>query len=234
MRASVLLLAAASAVVASAETVELFGAGDEGGEFVVYPVGSDATATTYLLGCPVKSVAPTGDNCLFLEPLSYTVGPSSVQMVSTMQDLTLSQVCSLGGKTRAVCTVRYSGPGTSNFESDSDRTETTLSLTGTAAEALWGPATVVHDISSIYNANGASVGTSTGGSSPPATTGPAVTSAPTSTPTGTTGTGSTGTNSKAAETSVKTSASTGGMPQITGCAGWAVGGVAAAVALAAL
>lgn len=40
MRASVLLLAAASAVVASAETVELFGAGDEGGEFVVYPLGS--------------------------------------------------------------------------------------------------------------------------------------------------------------------------------------------------
>lgn len=40
MRASVLLLAAASAVVASAETVELFGAGDAGGDFVAYPVGS--------------------------------------------------------------------------------------------------------------------------------------------------------------------------------------------------
>ncbi|ELR07506.1 hypothetical protein VC83_02113 [Pseudogymnoascus destructans] len=100
-----------------------------------------------------------------------------------------------------------------------------MTLTGKAAETLWGPATVVHDVSSIYNGSKASISTSTDGSSPPATTGPAATSAPTSTPTGTTGT-----DSKA----VKTSASTGGMPQITGCAGWAVGGVAAAVALAAL
>ncbi|OBT91222.1 hypothetical protein VE02_00297 [Pseudogymnoascus sp. 03VT05] len=236
MRASVLLLAAASAVVASAETVELFGAGGAGGEFVVYPVGSDASATTYLLGCPVKSVPTTGEKCLFLEPLSYTIGPSSVQMVSTMQDLTLSQICALGGKTRAVCTVRYSGPGTSNFESYTDLTKTTMTLTGTAAEELWGPATVVHDISSIYNG----VGTSTDGSSPPATTGPAATSAPTSTPTGTAGTGTTGTGTTGTFTTgtdskaVGTSASTGGMPQITGCAGWAVGGMAAAVALAAL
>lgn len=107
-----------------------------------------------------------------------------------------------------------------------------MTLTGTAAETLWGPATVVHDISSIYNG---AISTGTDGSSPPATTGPGVTSAPTSTPTGTAGTGTTGTDSKAAETSVQTSASTGGMPQITGCARWAVGGVAAAaVALAAL
>jgi hypothetical protein len=152
-------------------------------------------------------------------------------VLTRLLDSTLTQQCALAGTTRAVCTVRYSGPGTSSFESDTDQTETTLTLTGKNAETLWGPATVVNDISSIYNG----AATSTDGSSPPATTGPGVTSAPTSTPTGTAGTGTTGTDSKAAETSVQTSASTGGMPQITGCAGWAVGGVAAAaVALAAL
>lgn len=153
-------------------------------------------------------------------------------MLTRLLNSTLTQQCALGGTTRAVCTVRYSGPGTSNFESGVDQTEATMTLTGTAAETLWGPATVVHDISSIYNG---AISTGTDGSSPPATTGPGVTSAPTSTPTGTAGTGTTGTDSKAAETSVQTSASTGGMPQITGCARWAVGGVAAAaVALAAL
>ena len=42
MRASVLLLAAASVAIASAETVELWGAGDtgDGEKFVAYRVGS--------------------------------------------------------------------------------------------------------------------------------------------------------------------------------------------------
>lgn len=145
----------------------------------------------------------------------------------------MRQECALTGTTRAVCTVRYDGPGTSDFESESDQTETTLTLTGTNAETVWGPATVVDDLTSIYNADKVSTGagpTSTGSSNPAATTGPAATSAPTSTPTGTTGT-----DSGAAETSgsVETSQSTGGMPQVTGSSGWAIGGVAAAVALAA-
>lgn len=42
MRASVFLLAAASAAVASAETVEMFGAGgyDGSGDVLVFPLGS--------------------------------------------------------------------------------------------------------------------------------------------------------------------------------------------------
>ncbi|KFY62852.1 hypothetical protein V496_04361 [Pseudogymnoascus sp. VKM F-4515 (FW-2607)] len=234
MRASVFLLAAASVAVVSAEVIEIFGAGEEGGDaFLIYPIGADATATTYLLGCPVKSA--TEENCIFLEPLRYTIAPGTVQMASTMRDLTLSQSCALEGKTRAICDVSYGGPGTANFESENDQVQTVFTFTGTEAEELWGPATVVTDASSIYNADRVSLApapTNTGDSIAPSTTGPGATSAPTSTPTGTTGTDSTatGTDSTAAETSE----STGGMPQITGSCGWAVGGVAAAIALAAL
>ncbi|OBT66227.1 hypothetical protein VE03_04388 [Pseudogymnoascus sp. 23342-1-I1] len=235
MRASVLLLAAASAAVASAETIEMFGAGEDGGdEFLIYSAGSDATATTYLLGCPVKSA--TEENCGYIEPLLFTVAPGSVGMQSTMRDLTLSQSCSLEGTTRAVCSISYWGPGTTDFESDTDKVQTVFTFTGTAAEELWGPATIVTDTSSIYNADLVSLApapTGTGGSIAPSTTGPGASSTPTGTTVTDTAavetTGTTGTDSAA----VETSASTGGMPQITGNCGWAVGGVAAAVALAA-
>lgn len=41
MRASVFLLAAASVAVVSAEVIEIFGAGEEGGDaFLIYPIGS--------------------------------------------------------------------------------------------------------------------------------------------------------------------------------------------------
>ncbi|KFY34865.1 hypothetical protein V494_06408 [Pseudogymnoascus sp. VKM F-4513 (FW-928)] len=223
MRASVLLLAAASVAVASAETVEIFGAGEEGGsEFRVYPIATAGTATTYLLGCPDQGA--TEENCIFLEPIVYTVKPDSVEFTSSQPDLTFTQNCALGAKTRAVCTIKVSGPGTTDFESVSDKTEETMTLTGTAAEKIWGPATIVDDVTSIYRGAEASIGpapSSTGGSIPPVTTGPGASSAPTDTPTGT--------DSKP----VETSQSTGGMPQITGSSGWAVGGVAAAVALAA-
>lgn len=154
-------------------------------------------------------------------------------MLTSLLNSTLVQDCALGGKTRAVCGIHYEGTGTSQFLTDTADAEslgtTTISLTGTAAETLWGPATVVTDVASIYHGKEAAASpaaTGTGGSTAPATTGGAVTSAPTATPTGTTGTHS---------GAVETSQSTGGMPQITGSCGWAVGGVAAAaVALAAL
>lgn len=154
-------------------------------------------------------------------------------MLTRLLDSTLKQECALAGTTQAICTVNYEGSGTSDFDSTEDQTKTTLTLTGKNAETLWGPATVVTDINSIYNGGEASIApasTSNGASIPPATTGAGATSAPTSTPTGTTGTesGAVGTSQ-----SVETSQSTGGMPQITGSCGWAVGGVAAAVALAA-
>ncbi|KFZ09110.1 hypothetical protein V502_08941 [Pseudogymnoascus sp. VKM F-4520 (FW-2644)] len=235
MRASVLLFAAASVAIASAETVEIWGAGDtgDGEKFVAYRVGSDATATTYILGCP-SAATVNEKNCVFNHPLQYTIGASKVEMTTAItENLTLKQECALAGTTQAICTANYEGSGTSDFGSSEDQTQTTITMTGKEAEALWGPATVVADINSIYNGNEASLApasTSTGASIPPATTGAAATSAPTSTPTGTTGT-----ESGAVETSqsVAASQSTGGMPQITGSCGWAVGGVAAAVALAA-
>ncbi|KFY24022.1 hypothetical protein V493_05491 [Pseudogymnoascus sp. VKM F-4281 (FW-2241)] len=210
MRASVLLLAAASVAFASAETVEILGFG---ADVVVYSVGSDATATTYLMGCPIEKA----NDCLFTDPFPYTIGPSRLQMTSVMSglDLTLKQDCDITGKTQLTCTVKYEGPGTSDFESIPGATGGTITMTGESASTLWGPATVVTDIASMHNGDRASL---------PPTTGAGVTSAPTSTPTST------------AETSsgaVDASESTGGMPQITGSSGWAVGGVAAAVALAA-
>ncbi|KFX97546.1 hypothetical protein V495_03134 [Pseudogymnoascus sp. VKM F-4514 (FW-929)] len=241
MRASVLLLAAATVAVASAESVELFGAGDEGGEhyeFLASSLGSDSTATTYILGCPTQSA--NEENCVFMTPVIYAIGPKTVEMKSYAgeQELTVVQNCQLEAKTSAACTVHYDGPGTSAFENDPEATDAlqtkTIVETGKAAETAWGTVPLVTDVASIYNAakalsvysaGGASDGpapTGTDGSSAPATTGSGVTSAPTSTPTGT----NTG--------AVETSESTGAMAQITGSCGWAVGGVAAAVALAAL
>jgi hypothetical protein len=117
----------------------------------------------------------------------------------------------------------YSGPSLTRSEFEG-QSETAITLTGTEIETVWADATVVHDSASILGAAAAIVtptaGTTDGSS--PASTGSGVTSAPTSTPTGT------GTES------VESSKSTGGMPQMTGGCGWAVGGMAAAVALAAL
>lgn len=126
------------------------------------------------------------------------------------------------------CSVSFDGPALTESEFEGQDMTNANVLTGTDAASLWGDVTVVHDAKSILGAAAGTTATadptSAGGATAISAPGGS-TAAPTSTPTGTAAT-NTG--------AVESSQSTGGMPQITGSCGWAVGGAAAAAVLAAL
>lgn len=218
------LLLAASASLGLAETVRLIGAAGGGVEYVS-PIASDATATTYLIGCPATMAGD--DYCYFPEAFKYTTGPETMHFSAVSSGITIDNNCQIATSTPSmVCEINYTGfpEGMSGYLP----TTTAITFTGDEYTMLFGVATVVTDSASILNAasafaNDAPVATTAGNS--PETTGLNVTPAPTMTPLMTDST-----NAEAVETNT----STGGMPQITGSYGWAVGGIAAAAALAAL
>lgn len=143
---------------------------------------------------------------------------------------TEANACRIAGTTSFACTYTDTGPGISRhglYESTS-----TLILTGAEAARYFVDATVVHDAISIFSTDaGPTTSAVSASGNPTATSGlaPSTTTTDTS-PTETTPTSTTVTATEA----VKASTSTGGMSQKTGGCAWTVGGVVAAVALAAL
>ena len=134
----------------------------------------------------------------------------------------ISQECDLQGTTRAACSVSYNaGSMTSTFSTAVDIAtipyggyqEVRITTTSTGAAATTGASVATSTASSTGTSSSSSSGSSSGSGSATASS-------------------ATGT---AATTSAQTSESTNAaMPAVTGHAHWAVGGAAAALALAAV
>ncbi|OBT70555.1 hypothetical protein VF21_10423 [Pseudogymnoascus sp. 05NY08] len=223
-----LLLLAASASLGSTETVKLFVGDAEA--IAAESLGSDATATTYLLGCAATADAT---DCMFTEPITITQGPTTVRFTSAQGGVTIDNGCLLAGTTSAVCTYSYHGPAytASNFYS---LPTTPVTMSGSEVADNFVDVTLVRGDAAFFH--GAPATTSDDGAVTTSGGGAAITSGPSEPApqtTAPTGSGASGTGSSSTG-SVVPSKSTGGMPQMTGGCGWAVGGVAAAVAIAAL
>ncbi|KAJ9212971.1 hypothetical protein DTO166G4_5475 [Paecilomyces variotii] len=204
--------------VSAQSTVTLFLPGFDTQSMVASVVGSDATATTYALGC-----APDVDSEDCGVPPGFTIvqGASTMDYVMSIPSEYVSMGCKLESDV-ADCSVTFSP---SPPYSHSNPAETTVS-----------------GISSYYQAVVVTTGAVTGaaattGASPAANTASA-TAASASASSGF----STATSSKASSTSsasetakhASSSTSTGGVPQMTGNASWMIGGAAVAFALAAM
>ncbi|OQE44539.1 hypothetical protein PENCOP_c002G03814 [Penicillium coprophilum] len=207
---SLAVLAGATAAIA-AETVTLFLPGFDEQRIEGKVIGTSGSMTKYLISCP----ADVGSDECGLPPNGMTVaqGSSTVSLEYKMDDITIAESCKYDSKT-ADCGATFDEHGsTSTFTSSVALTEipggalmpVTITATGTEkAVATTGASASVSTAASTTS--GTSTGTSTGGSSD---------------------------SSSAAATS-QTESGNAAMPMMTGNARWAAGGVAAALALAAL
>ncbi|KAJ9410090.1 hypothetical protein DTO045G8_2083 [Paecilomyces variotii] len=206
--------------VSAQSTVTLFLPGFDTQSMVASVVGSDATATTYSLGC-----APDVDSEDCGVPPSFTIvqGASTMNYVMSIPSEYVSMGCKLESDV-ADCSVTFSP---SPPYSHSNPAETTVS-----------------GISSYYQAVVVTTGAVTGaaattGATPAANTASATgaaASASASSGFSTATSSKTSSTSSASETAkhASSSTSTGGVPQMTGNASWMIGSAAVAFALAAM
>jgi hypothetical protein len=176
--------------------------------------GHDATHTTYVINCG-SAIAQT--DCPFPTPgATFVQGKSTMDLYYSAQGESLSVGCQYIGTTAAACVVSDVSGGTSFA----------VTTTVAASQLPVLPAA----------ATGSATTDAATGASPAATTATA-----TATATATTGattlattasSSSKTTGSASGATQSASHSSNAGMPQVTGNAGWAVGGVAMALALA--
>uniref|UniRef100_A0A093V066 Low-density lipoprotein receptor-related protein 8 n=1 Tax=Talaromyces marneffei PM1 TaxID=1077442 RepID=A0A093V066_TALMA len=219
MRSTTVAMALLSSVVAADSVTTIFLPFFDQQPLVASIVGSDATATTYAIAC-----APGTDSTECGIPTGFTMteGPKTMalQMVDGDRSIASEAVCveTVGG-----AEANFPGTSTTTLE-PSDYASAWIAVTVTAGAATGAAATT---------AASATAPTASATTKAAATTA-AHTGSAASTTSGLStvaSSSSTGTASAKASASV---VSTGGMPQITGNAQWAMGGVAVAMALAAL
>ncbi|CAI7664707.1 unnamed protein product [Penicillium bialowiezense] len=215
---SLALLAGATAAIA-ADTVTLFLPGFDSQNLVGKVIGSSGSTTTYVLSCPDSD----SDDC-GVPPNGITVaqGHSSVAIAYGGDSVTISEKCKYDATTVS-CSVSMNESGlTTAFQTGVPMTEipgALMPVTITGTDAAGASATT-----------GASASASTAASTL-ATSASDNTAA--STATGTSTAGSSDSSSVAATSQTETG--NAAMPMITGNARWAAaGGVAAALAFAAL
>ncbi|CAG7994867.1 unnamed protein product [Penicillium olsonii] len=218
MRIQSLVLAGATAAVA-ADTVTLFLPGFDSQDLVGKVIGSSGSMTTYLLNCPSGT---DSDDCGVPDGgVTVAQGHSTVEVGYGAHSVTISEKCEYDTES-ASCSVSMNESGlTTAFQTAVPLTEIPgammpVTITGTGAAAA-------------SATTGASVSASTAASTSGSTL---TTSASSSTATGTS-TDASSSGSSAAATS-QTESGNAAMPMVTGNARWAAGGVAAALALAAL
>ncbi|EEA22160.1 hypothetical protein TMatcc_008405 [Talaromyces marneffei ATCC 18224] len=231
MRSTTVAMALLSSVVAADSVTTIFLPFFDQQPLVASIVGSDATATTYAIAC-----APGTDSTECGIPTGFTMteGPKTMalQMVDGDRSIAWADLhCDINtSASEAVCVETVGGaeanfPGTSTTTLEpSDYASAWIAVTVTAGAATGAAATT---------AASATAPTASATTKAAATTA-AHTGSAASTTSGLStvaSSSSTGTASAKASASV---VSTGGMPQITGNAQWAMGGVAVAMALAAL
>lgn len=214
---SLALVAGASAQ----STVSLLLPGYDAMSLVAQIVGSDATATTYSVGC---APSVSADSCILPPGFTIAEGASTMDYFMSYAGQYVSVGCKFKGD---VADCSNSMSPTPTFIDSSDLvTETTI--TG---------------ISSYFQPVVITSGAATGAAATTAATPAATTASVTATPTGaTTSSGlstSTSSSKKASSASgaasdAQSSTSKGGVPQVTGNARWMVGGAAAALVLAAM
>jgi len=258
MRSSIVLAAAALSSLTSAQsTISLFipDSYDET-SVVASQIKSDATATTYYVGCPTGG---SYSDCWFPYPFTMTQGPSTVDYAFGIPDsVTYSFRCVIEGTTSISFFRSVSGPDVPS----SDLVSTSSTLSVDDLNSYFIPVTLVNNANAITTydqrtitydddspssaasngaspiANAGSALTTSGASQTTSSSGPASTTTATSSTGGGSGSSSgsvTGTGSGAAAATASASkSSTGGVPHVTGNAGWVVGGMAAAVAIAGL
>lgn len=230
----------AFAVVVSAETRDLFLPNFEGA-LAASVIGESPTATTYLIGCPIEA---TSVQCgIWGKPTTHTQGPKTVHYAITLTPegeapITQEYGCILASTTSATCSVtEISGTGIITLS-------TTLDLTDPDFSDIWTPVTIIDDSKSVQDTENAAKetgaaakptaagsnkedeGSMTAMSTSPSTgfTTGLVTSAPTALQTG-----------PATESAdVPVTESTGMAAQATALGSFAVGLVAAGLAVAAL
>ncbi|KAJ9357757.1 putative GPI anchored protein [Paecilomyces variotii] len=208
--------------VSAQSTVTLFLPGFDTQSMVASVVGSDATATTYALGC-----APDVDSEDCGVPPGFTIvqGASTMDYVMSIPSEYVSMGCKLEGDV-ADCSETFSPSPAYSYPNPAE--------------------TTVSGISSYYQAvvvtTGAVAGAAaTTGATPAANTASATGAAASASASASSGF-STATSSKTSSTSsasgttkhASSSTSTGGVPQMTGNASWMIGGAAVAIALAAM
>ncbi|KAJ5558651.1 hypothetical protein N7535_008867 [Penicillium sp. DV-2018c] len=214
MRVQSLLLAGATAATA-AQTVTLFLPGLDSQDIHGKVLGSSGSMTTYLLNCPATA---DSDECgIPGAGVTAIQGPSTASIGYSWDDSVVGEKCKYDAS-MANCEMSMNEGGlTTSFSTFIALSEfpgrvlMPVTITGTATDAAAAATT------------GASVSATTA-----ASTGSLTTSASTS------GVTATGTETDAAAATSQTSTDNAAMPMITGNARWAAGGVAAAIALAAL
>ncbi|KAJ5120504.1 uncharacterized protein N7515_009892 [Penicillium bovifimosum] len=214
MRVQSLLLAGATAATA-AQTVTLFLPGFDSQDIHAKVLGSSGSMTTYLLGCP----AGTDSNDCGIPKFGVTAiqGVSTATIAYAFGRRTVEEKCSYDS-TMAVCEASMDEEGlTTSFSTSVPLTEF--------------PGRVLMPVTITGTQTGAAAAATTGASVSATTAASTGTLATTASTSGTTATG-TETNSAAATSTTETG--NAAMPMITGNARWAAGGVAAAIALAAL
>ncbi|KAJ5952305.1 uncharacterized protein N7479_010718 [Penicillium vulpinum] len=221
MRIQSLVLLAGATTALAAETVTLFLPGFDQQQAVGKVIGTSGSMTKYLINCPDEVES---DEC-GIPPNGVTVaqGPSTVSLWYGIYDITLVESCTYDSKT-AKCGATMDEHGTTSSSEES------IAITDIPGGAFMPVTITATGTDNASATTGASVSASTAASTSGATL---TTSASTSTATGTSTAGESSDSSSAAATSA-TETGNAAMPMITGNVRWAAGGVAAALALAAL
>lgn len=242
MLSTTVAIALLSSVAAADTVTTLFFPNFDQQPLVASVMGSDATATTYSIAC-----APDTDpvDCGVYTGFVMVQGPKTVsfEMVAGDKSLAYADVnCDLDPVASvAACTDTIGGSeasvyaGVSSFTfSSTDYASYLIPVTITAG-AVTGVVTSTGGVSSSAASTESTASATTKAAASAATTASSTGSAAStasgmSTAASSSSTGASATTKAASSSSV----STGGMPQITGNAQWAMGGVAVAMALAAL
>ncbi|OKL60338.1 hypothetical protein UA08_04013 [Talaromyces atroroseus] len=235
---SAMALALMSSVVAAENVVTtLFLPGFDQQPLVASIVGGDSSATTYSIGCADGTPSDecgAGNGFTLIEgpetaSMEMVVGASSILFVDLACDLNTSVSQAVCTETDGGSEANFPGVTTSTFAPD-DYASAWLAVTVTAGSASGAPATTA------ASATAPTASATNSGTTAAATSSADSTAAASSGMTTVASTSSSGSSATAAQSSSSSSSSvsTGGMPQITGNAQWAVGGAAIAMAFAAL
>jgi len=233
MYKSTLVLALLSITSAQSTTsLLLIGFGQQG--IVASIVGSDSTATTFALACG----NPDSDDCGVPTSFTFTQGPSTIHYdyhnTDDGSNESIDLGCMITSSDHGIC----SGSMVGNFDGTSTSTSYTTSIsTGASNYLQYLPVTITAGAAGSSASTAAS--TTQGSSNADSATKSASKSAASQTSgmTIATSTGLSGTKTSEASNSTDSSASgsavsTAGMAMITGSPRWALGGAAAALALA--
>ncbi|TVY21389.1 hypothetical protein LARI1_G000821 [Lachnellula arida] len=230
------LVLALLSVASAQSTTSLLLIGFDKQDIVASIVGSDSTATTFAIACG----NPDSGECGIPESFTFTQGPSTIhydyQVTDDGSDASINPGCVVTSSDHGTCT----GGMVGNFDGTSTSTTYTTSFTTGASEyAQYQAVTITagaagSSASTAASTTQGSSGTSSatkraGGSAASQTSGMT-----TATSTEASGTKTSGASSSAASSGSGSAVSTAGTAMITGKPRWALGGAAAALALAAM